>query len=75
VEGTIKSKVARAVEQYFLADNWDFKDPLILSELNRTIQGIDEVRFSSIDNLDKDITVEFNEIIQLNNLTINVSFV
>lgn len=75
VEGTIKSKVARAVEQYFLADNWDFKDPLILSELNRTIQGIDEVRFSSIDNLDNDITVEFNEIIQLNNLTINVSFV
>lgn len=75
VEGAIKSKVARVVEEYFLADNWDFKDPLILSELNRVIQGIDEVRFSSIDNLDNDITVEFNEIIQLNNLTLNVSFV
>jgi hypothetical protein len=75
VEGTIQAKVAKAVEDYFLADDWDFGDPLRLSDLNKTMQGIGEVRFSQIDNLDNDVTVEFNEIIQLNNLTVNVTLV
>lgn len=74
-EGTVVSKVSNAVQTYFLSDNVDFGDPLILADLNRAIFEVDEVRFSSIDNLDKDIHIDFNEIIQLNNLTINVNFV
>ena len=74
-EGTIISKVSNAIQNYFLSDNVDFGDALQLADLNRVIFGIDEVRFSSIDNIDKDIYINFNEIIQLNNLTVNVSFV
>jgi hypothetical protein len=53
-------------------DNREFGQDLIIAELNRKIFEIEEVRFSSIDNLSQDVPIEFNEIIQLNNLTINI---
>ena len=53
-------------------DNRDFGEPLYIAELNRQIFEVSEVRFSTLDNVEQDIRVEFNEIIQLNNLTINV---
>jgi len=54
------------------ADNRNFGESLSLSEVNRQIFEIEEVRISSIDNISQDILIAFNEIIQLNNLTINV---
>lgn len=75
VEGTITNNVATRIQNYFLADNWDFGDPLILSDLNRTIFETTDVRFSSIDNISSNISVEFNEIIQLNNVSVNVNLV
>ena len=55
-------------------DNTEFGDPLILADLNRSVFEVDEVRYSTIDNLKQDILVDYNEIIQLNNLTINVDY-
>jgi len=75
VEGTVTSKVANRIQNYFLVDNWDFGDPLILSDLNRYIFETEDVRFSSIDNISSNIIVEFNEIIQLNNVSVNVALV
>jgi hypothetical protein len=72
-ESQIVSKVRDKVLIYMNADNRDFGDGLIISELNRNIFEIDEVRYSTIDNLDQDVGVDFNEIIQLNNLTINTT--
>ena len=72
-ESQIISKVRNKVLLYMNADNRDFGEELIISELNRKIFEIDEIRYSTIDNLDQDVKVDFNEIIQLNNLTINVS--
>tara|TARA_R110001583_G_scaffold69844_1_gene197963 strand:+ start:10817 stop:12433 length:1617 start_codon:yes stop_codon:yes gene_type:complete len=76
VEGVVTSVVADVVSEYFLSDNWDFGDSLVVADLNRSIIDIPEVRFSSIDNLKSDeIPAEFNEIIQLNNIDISVNLV
>ena len=75
VEGTVTNRVAQRVQDYFLADNWDFGDTLILSDLNRHIFETQDVRFSSVDNVTSNILVEFNEIIQLNNVSVNVNLV
>ena len=56
------------------ADNRDFGQDLNIAELNRQIFEVDEVRFSTVDNLDQDVTIDFNEIAQLNNLSINVVY-
>ena len=75
IEGTITPQIARRVQNYFLSTNRDFGEPLILADLNRAIFELSDVRYSSVDNLNDDIHIEFNEIIQLNNLVINISLV
>ena len=72
-ESIIITKVRDKILNYMNVDNRDFGQSLSLPELNRVIFEVPEVRFSTIDNLDQDISVEFNEIIQLNNLSINVN--
>lgn len=69
----IKAKVRDKILKYMSADRRDFGEDLNISELNRQIFEVPEVRFSNIDNLDQDVTIDFNEIIQLNNLTITVT--
>lgn len=75
IEGTVTSRVANRIQQYFLVDNWDFGDSLVLADLNRHIFETEDVRFSSIDNMSSNVHVEFNEIIQLNNVSVNVTLV
>jgi hypothetical protein len=72
-ESRIVSQVRGTILDYMNADNRDFGQELRISELNRKIFEIAEVRYSTLDNLDQDISVDFNEIIQLNNLTIRTS--
>ena len=55
-------------------DNTEFGEDLIVADLNRQIFEVDEVRFSTLDNVGQDIRIDFNEIIQLNNLTIDVEY-
>ena len=69
----IKAKVRDKVLAYMRADNRDFGQDLNIAELNRQIFEVPEVRFSNIDSLDQNVTIDFNEIIQLNNLTISVN--
>lgn len=71
-ESEIKNKVVDAILNYMNVDNREFGQSLSIAELNREIFEIDEVRFSTIDNLDQDVTIDFNEIIQLNNIIINI---
>ena len=74
-EGAIKILTKDKITQFFNLDNSDFGKTLALADLNRVIFEIEEVRFSSIDNLDDDIRVDHNEIIQLNNVVINTVIV
>jgi len=74
-EEDIKLKVRDVIQNYFSVDNNDFGKELNLLDLNRAIFEVKEVRFSTIDNLDRNVKIDFNEIIQLNNLQLNVVFV
>jgi len=71
-QGQIISKVRNKIMNYLNVENRSFGEALIVADINRAIFEIDEVRYSTIDNLGQDVRVDFNEIIQLNNLTINV---
>ena len=71
-EELIKGKIRRKITNYFNVNNFDFGKPLVLAELSREIFSIPEVRFATVDNLDEDVLVDFNEIIQLNNFTVNI---
>tara|TARA_R110000787_G_scaffold285804_1_gene402379 strand:- start:212 stop:1822 length:1611 start_codon:yes stop_codon:yes gene_type:complete len=70
-ENQIEQEVANVILQHFNIDNADFGQPFISTELNREIFRLPSVRYSTIDNLPEITDVEFNEIIQLNNFTIN----
>lgn len=71
-EELIKGKVRRRLTNYFNVNNFDFGKSLVLADLNREIFTIPEVRYATVDNLDENVVVDFNEIIQLNNYTINI---
>ena len=71
----IKAKVRDKILTYMNVDNRDFGEDLSVAEINRQIFEVEEVRFSTIDNVEQDIPLDFNEIIQLNNLTINVELI
>lgn len=73
-EEAVKAKVRDKILNYLSIDNTEFGEDLIVADLNRSIFEVDEVRFSTLDNVNQDIRIDFNEIIQLNNLTINVEY-
>jgi len=75
IEGQIQQEVADKILEFFSIDNADFGKPFISSNLNREIFDLPNVRYSTVDNLGEFTPVEFNEIIQLNNFTINTVFV
>ncbi len=68
----IRAKVRDKILTYMNVDNRSFGEDFSVAEINRQIFEVEEVRFSTIDNVEQDIPLDFNEIIQLNNLTINV---
>ena len=75
-EVEIIEKAAKAATDFFLADNREFGERIWLEEINRAVfNTVDEVKISKIDNISNDIQLNFNEIIQLNNLVINISYV
>ena len=73
-EDSIKAKVRNKVLNFLSIDNTEFGEGLIVSDLNRQIFEVDEVRFSTLDNIGQNVSIDFNEILQLNNLTINVEY-
>ena len=73
-EDSIKAKVRDKVLSFLSIDNTEFGEGLIVSDLNRQIFEVDEVRFSTLDNIGQDISIDFNEILQLNTLTLNVEY-
>jgi predicted phage baseplate assembly protein len=68
----IKARVRDKIMTYMNVDNREFGQNFNIAETNRQIFEVDEVRYSTLDNVEKDITIDFNEIVQLNNLTINI---
>ena len=71
-EEFIKAKVRNLILSFFNVANIDFGKPFIRAELVRDLLKAQEIRFATVDNLESDVYVDFNEIIQLNNFIINV---
>lgn len=71
----IINQVRGEILNFMNVDNTDFGKTLVVADLNRSIFEVPQVRFSTIDNILDDVHVDFNEIIQLNNLTINVELI
>lgn len=71
----VKQRIANRIVEYFSLNTTDFGKPLILAELINFIIEDPGARFFSVDNYENDIYVDFNEIIQLNNIDLNVQFV
>jgi hypothetical protein len=70
-QSTVEQEVAGVIRNHFLLDNTDFGKAFISTELSREIFRLPNVRYSTVDNLPEITEVDFNEIIQLNNFTIN----
>ena len=72
-EEEIKATVRNAILSYFNNESFDFGDPFVITDFTRSIfQKVDRVRFCRVDNVLTNIQPEFNEVIQLNNVTINI---
>tara|TARA_R110002012_G_C11621434_1_gene609042 strand:- start:203 stop:1825 length:1623 start_codon:yes stop_codon:yes gene_type:complete len=74
-EEDIKRTAATKILSFFDISARDFGERLRVDELNRVLFEIPEIRFSSLDNLTKDIKLEKNEILQLNNVEFAVEYV
>jgi hypothetical protein len=74
IEESVKAVVRDKVLEYFSVDNISFGKSLVLSDLTRSLVDVDQVIYIKINNLDSDVTIDFNEVIQLNNLVINVEY-
>ena len=74
-EEDIKRAAATAILNYFDVSNREFGERLRVDELNRVLFEIPEIRFSKLDNLPMDIKLNFNEILQLNNVELSVEYV
>ena len=75
MESGIIAEVSQKIREYFMSDKIDFGDTIVFSDLMRVIFETPEVRFSEVENFTHNITVDFNEVIQLNNLVVNISYV
>ena len=74
-EEDIKRAASAKVLAFFDLANREFGERVRVDELNRELFEIPEIRFSKLDNLPSDVKLNFNEILQLNNLEINVEYV
>jgi hypothetical protein len=74
-ESEIRAKVREKALQFFNVDNSDFGEEFIPQDLIKYVLDISEVRFATVDNVENRIKVDFNEIIQLNNLTVNTVYI
>lgn len=71
----IKQRAVSNIQEFFDTNIFDFGQAAIFSEVTNYVLKDAGVRFFSIDNYSSDIYVDFNEIIQLNNIELNVQYV
>lgn len=71
----IKTKTSDKIVEFFNVDNREFGESFNIGELTNHVLSLSEIRFFKIDNVLEDIFVNFNELVQLNNLEINIELV
>ena len=74
-EARILQSAQRVITNYMNIDNTDFQEPFVPQDLIRVLLDAEKnIRFAEVSNVDNPIRVGFNEIIQLNNLTIRADY-
>lgn len=74
-EATLLQSARNSIENYMNIDNTDFAEPFVPQDLIRTmLEDQTNIRYAEVDNVGSTINVGFNEIIQLNNLTLRVDY-
>jgi len=75
-ESLIKSKISRVVLDYFNVDKIEFGQSFFPQDIAREIfTNVSEVRIAEVLNYKNPITLEFNEVLQLNNFNITFNYV
>jgi len=74
LEAEIKRLATDQVMSFFAVDNMDFGKEFSKVELERKLFQIPQIRFAEIDNLPRTVKVDFNEIIQLNNISFDLLY-
>ena len=75
-EARLLQSARNSIVNYMNIDNTDFAEPFVPQDLVRVLLDDEkDIRFAEVSNVDKPISVGFNEIIQLNNLAIKVEYV
>ena len=75
-ESAIKSSASRVILDYFNVSNREFGESFFPQDIAREIfTEIPEIRLAEIKNYENPITLEFNEILQLNNFKLTLNYV
>ena len=74
IEEEIKRIIAIQILSFFSVDNMNFGSDFLKVELERRIFQMPEVRFATIDNIPDVVAVDHNEIIQLNNFSLDIVY-
>jgi len=75
-EANILANARDSILNYMNMDNTDFQEPFVPQDLIRVLlEDETNIRYAQVDNVESPIRVGFNEIIQLNNLTLRTEYV
>ena len=74
IEETIKRQVSFQILSFFAVDNMDFGKDFLKVELERKVFQLSQIRFATIDNIPDVVAVDHNEIIQLNNFSLDIVY-
>lgn len=75
MENSIKNKARLKILEHFNVDNMDFGKEFNPQQLLYKLFEVNEIRYATVDNAPEIIKVQFNEIVQLNNFTLNIVYV
>lgn len=73
-ESEIKRLVSAEIINFFDIDKREFGDSFLKVELERKLFQLPQVRFATIDNIPDEVKVDFNEVIQLNNFSVDITY-
>ena len=74
-EPALIQSARNSIESYMNIDNTDFSEPFIPQDGIRVLlENETNIRYATVDNVESTIAVGFNEIIQLNNLSLRIDY-
>ena len=74
IEAEVKRKASLQILNFFNIDNLEFGQDFSKVELERKLFQLGEIRFATIDNLPDVVAIDPNEIIQLNNFSLDIVY-